>query len=76
MKLTRRQFCAALALSVQAQPAAKPNILLILSDDHTAEFMGCYGNPTIHTPNLDRFAAEGMRFTRFFCSAPISSVYR
>jgi len=70
--LNRRQFGASLApLALGAQPAPqRPNILLILSDDHTAEFTGCYGNPTIHTPNLDRFASEGMRFTRFFCSAP------
>ena len=70
--LNRRQFGASLApAGLAAQRAAeRPNILLILSDDHTAEFTGCYGNPTIHTPNLDRFAAGGMRFTRFFCSAP------
>ena len=68
----RRQFGEALGLAGLASQARmdRPNILLILSDDHTAEFMGSYGNPTIHTPNLDRFAAEGMRFTRFFCSAP------
>jgi arylsulfatase A-like enzyme len=55
--------------ALQAQ-TARPNILLILSDDHTAEFTGCYGNPTISTPNIDRFASEGMRFDRFFCAAP------
>lgn len=72
MSLTRRQLAASVApLAAQAQPPApRPNILLILSDDHTAEFTGCYGNPTIRTPNLDRFAGEGMRFTKFFCSAP------
>lgn len=72
MPITRRQLAAALtpvAGAAQA-PAARPNILLILSDDHTAEFTGCYGNPTIRTPNIDRFASEGMRFTRFFCAAP------
>ncbi len=72
-KISRRAFTsAAAALPVAAQPqnSARPNILLILSDDHTAEFTGCYGNPTIQTPHLDRFASEGMRFTRFFCSAP------
>jgi arylsulfatase A-like enzyme len=70
--LNRRQFGAAVSsLPLAAQPAAaRPNILLILSDDHTAEFTGCYGNPTIATPNLDRFAREGMRFNRFFCAAP------
>jgi arylsulfatase A-like enzyme len=69
MSFTRRQFGAVLSAAAQSAPA-KPNILLILSDDHTAEFLGCYGNSTIHTPNLDRFASGGMRFTRFYCSAP------
>ena len=69
---SRRQFGAALGSAglVAQSGVDRPNILLVLSDDHTAEFLGCYGNPTIHTPNLDRFAADGMRFTRFFCSAP------
>ena len=69
--LTRRGF-SFLSAATLAKPQAEalPNILLILSDDHTAEFTGCYGNPVVRTPNLDRFAAEGMRFTRFFCSAP------
>ena len=74
MPVTRRELARAaaapLALSAAQSQPAKPNILLILSDDHTAEITGCYGNPTIRTPNIDRFAGEGMRFTRFFCSAP------
>ena len=71
--LTRRAFSqlsAASVLSQKQKPASLPNILLILSDDHAAEFTGCYGNPVVRTPNIDRFASEGMRFTRFFCSAP------
>lgn len=73
MPFTRRTFLAGVAAAsamAAQQPARKPNLVLILSDDHTAEFMGCYGNPTIRTPNLDRFAAEGMRLDRFFCAAP------
>jgi arylsulfatase A-like enzyme len=72
LPLSRRQFGASLsALGASAAPVAdRPNILLILSDDHTAEFTGCFGNPTISTPNIDRFASEGMRFDRFYCSAP------
>jgi len=50
--------------------AARPNILLILSDDHSAPYLGCYGYKGLPTPNLDRFAAEGMRFTNAFTAAP------
>ncbi len=45
-------------------PARKPNILLILSDDHSVPHVGCYGNPDIKTPNLDQFAAQGLRCDR------------
>lgn len=47
-----------------------PNILLVLSDDHSAPHVGCYGNPDIRTPNLDRFAAQGMRFDRAYVACP------
>lgn len=71
MAISRRHFNAVIpGMAAAAQAAARPNILLILSDDHTAEFTRCYGNPTISTPNIDRFASEGMRFNRFFCAAP------
>ncbi len=50
--------------------AAPPNIVFLLSDDHSAPFVGCYGCKDVRTPNLDRFAAEGMRFDRFFTGAP------
>ena len=55
---------------VRADAAERPNILFIMSDDHTTQAIGCYGsrlakiNPT---PTLDRLAAEGMRFDRVFC---------
>ncbi len=71
--ISRRAFAqlSATPALASAQPAApRPNILLILSDDHTAEFTGCYGNPVVRTPNLDRFASQGMRFQRAFCAAP------
>ena len=54
----------------RAQNAPKPNLLFILSDDHSYPFVGCYGDSNVRTPNLDRFAAEGMRFHRFFTTAP------
>ena len=49
----------------------KPNILLIMTDQHSKHFLGCYGNEIVRTPNLDRLAAEGMRFTSAYCPAPL-----
>lgn len=69
----RSRFCYLLSffLIFASQAAAgSPNILLILSDDHSAQFVGCYGNEIIKTPNLDRFAGEGMRFDLAFTTAP------
>ncbi|MCF7838419.1 MAG: sulfatase-like hydrolase/transferase [Candidatus Marinimicrobia bacterium] len=44
-----------------------PNILLIMSDQHAPNLLGCYGDPLVRTPNLDRLATEGMRFTNAYC---------
>ncbi len=54
----------------------QPNVLIILSDDHSAPHLGCYGNEDIVTPNLDRFAEEGMRFSRAYAMSPQSSPNR
>ena len=56
--------------------STKPNILLILSDDHGVWGLGCYGNTEIRTPNMDRLAAEGVRFENFFCTSPVCSPAR
>lgn len=54
----------------QAAEAQKPNILFLLSDDHSYPYLGCYGNKDVRSPNLDRFAAQGMRFDRMFVGCP------
>ena len=47
------------------------NLLLILSDEHARPALGCYGNPIVRTPNLDRLAARGTRFTAATTPSPI-----
>ncbi|RYG66296.1 hypothetical protein EON80_15700, partial [bacterium] len=47
-----------------------PNILLVLSDDQSARFVGCYGDVAARTPNIDRFAAQGIRFDRAYVTSP------
>ena len=54
-----------LALSAQesADKQQRPNIVYIMTDDHTAQMMSAYDSRNISTPNLDRIAADGVRFT-------------
>jgi arylsulfatase A-like enzyme len=54
----------------------RPNVLFILSDDQGAWAMGCAGNADVRTPALDRLAADGVRFTDFFCTSPVCSPAR
>ncbi|NOT31633.1 MAG: sulfatase [Planctomycetes bacterium] len=68
----------ALALAcgrTDAQNAPRPNFVVILADDLTQRDIGCYGGQA-HTPNLDRLAREGMRFSRCFQAAPMCSPTR
>jgi len=48
-----------------------PNILLIISDQHHPRFLGCAGEPLVHTPHLDSLAARGTQFTRAYCNFPL-----
>ena len=51
--------------------ASAPNIVLVMSDQHRADMMGCAGDPTVLTPSLDALAAEGVRFSRVSCQGPL-----
>lgn len=56
--------------------AAPTNLVFILTDNQGAWTLGCYGNPDIRTPHIDRLAAEGVRFTRAYSSNPVCSPTR
>ncbi len=68
---------ALIPATIQAKKAAaRPNILFILCDDMGYGDLACYGQPYISTPNIDRMAAEGMRFTQAYAGAPVSAPSR
>jgi len=86
--ITRRRFlasagaagAAAMAMGAGAGASAgrkdrRPNVLWIISEDTGPEF-GCYGYPLVHTPNVDRLARQGARFTNAFTTAPVCSPSR
>ncbi len=73
MKTTRRDALRTLTsapLAAQSLASAPPNILFVLSDDHSYPYLGAYGANWMSTPALDRFAAEGLLFERAFQAAP------
>src|SRR5688500_16003444 len=65
-----------LGFASNAAPLNKPNIILILTDDLGYGELGCYGQQKIKTPNLDRMAREGLRFTRFYAGATVCAPSR
>jgi N-sulfoglucosamine sulfohydrolase len=85
-KITRRKFLRYSALGTlgatfsvpvgcswslqQRQRHERPNIVMYLSDDHGIDFLGCYGNKDVKTPNIDALAKEGMLFTNMFAASP------
>jgi len=76
--MRRRTFLQALigGQGPVAIAASRPNILLVIADDLAAWMLGCYGNQEIRTPNLDKFAAQGVRFQNSFVCTPICSASR
>jgi arylsulfatase A-like enzyme len=62
--------------TARAAPPSKPNILFILADDLGINDLHCYGRQEHRTPNLDRLASQGLRFTSAYCAQPICSPSR
>ena len=75
MNLITRTFFLVLLASVSAFAQQKPNIIWIVADDLSPE-LSCYGYSGVSTPNIDRLAAAGVRYTRAFATAPVCSSSR
>ena len=75
--LSRREFASAAlgAAAAYAAPARRPNVVIIYADDLGYGDLGCYGSK-LRTPNLDRMAREGMRFTHAVSANPVCSPSR
>ena len=84
---SRRDFLKAIGLGAGAlslpgctsnngNSSDKPNFIIIFTDDQGYADVGCYGAEGFETPNLDRMAAEGMKFTDFYAAAPVCSPSR
>src|SRR2546425_10363633 len=67
---------AAIQAADTPKAASKPNIVFIFADDLGINDLGCYGRKDHRTPNLDRLAAQGMRFTCAYTAQPICSPSR
>lgn len=64
-------FTLTFSLPTSSQDLKKPNVLFIISDDLTATALSCYKNAAGHTPNIDKLASQGTRYTRAYCQFPI-----
>ena len=91
MKITRRNFIKTTAISLGASTVGgcslsqlaianskdkRPNIVVIFTDDQGYGDLGCYGHPTIKTPNIDAMANDGIRFTDFYSTSSVCSPSR
>ncbi len=50
---------------------SRPNFLLFITDQHRADFLGCYGHPVLRTPHIDSIAARGTAFDKFYVASPV-----
>src|SRR5918995_111179 len=56
--------------------SSRPNFLLFITDQQRADFVGCYGHPLLKSPNIDRIAAGGVAFDRFYVASPVCMANR
>jgi arylsulfatase A-like enzyme len=74
--ITVIELCGSLSAAHAQTTARPPNIIFILADDLGRGHCGCYGQTKIRTPNIDRIAAEGMKFTNFYAGANVCAPSR
>jgi uncharacterized sulfatase len=70
------RLLAVLAVCATTRAAETPNILFISVEDWTTNAIGCYGNPTVKTPNIDKLAASGIRFERAYAQSTVCNPSR
>lgn len=68
--------CVIMAMPSAADDQSKPNVVLVFIDDLGWKDLGCYGNDFVETPNIDRLAAEGVRFSDFYAAGAVCSPTR
>ena len=76
MNLFSRLMVIIFFTSIPLFAAKPPNFVVIFCDDLGYGDLGCYGHPSIQTPNLDRMAYEGVKFTQFYAAAPVCTPSR
>ena len=69
-------LCGGLLVSPLYAFGQHPNVIIIMCDDLGYNDVGCYGQRLIETPNIDRMASEGMRFTQAYAGSPVSAPSR
>lgn len=81
MQQTRRSFVKTAAVAsafpglISSAQNQRPNVIWITAEDMCPD-LGCYGNTLVHTPNIDRLASQGVRYTNAFTTAPVCSASR
>ncbi|WP_430935669.1 sulfatase-like hydrolase/transferase [Saccharicrinis sp. 156] len=69
-------FIFLIPLWIGAQQTEKPNILWLTSEDNSADWLGCYGNPHSNSPNIDKLAQDGFQYMNAFANAPVCAPSR
>ncbi|KAF2976644.1 hypothetical protein EK904_003323 [Melospiza melodia maxima] len=69
-------ICQCAINSIKTHSVSKPNIILLMADDLGIGDLGCYGNKTLRTPNIDRLAEEGVTLTQHIAAAPLCTPSR